>query len=308
MKKLLTFLCCIITVCVNAQVTPGVQQKINKFHIIDSATKKPVITSVTIARANLTITTEKDGVFIIPGDLTKMRDTINFNTQGYQPVKLSLSNLSVMDTIKLKKYTVQKIFSNLSYKDDTLLNDFNRRDVGYYAGICTVLAKFEYHQLAQKFTTQKAGVRLKTARIIRLIYNNADVEQPTKYHLRVYDTDAKTGGPSRDLCNEVIEVSSSDGQQNNVNLKKYNIVIPGKTFFVAIEWMQDYYNSANSAYFDTKTKKKVIVPGYKPAIGISPITGKDINIWALSFKNEWKPYTYFAPFGTDLAIRVSIEY
>lgn len=311
MKKLLIFVCSLINFCVSAQNTPAVKPKLNTFHIIDSLTKKPVITTIIIARAGLTITTEKDGIFVIPGDLAKMRDTVILNSQGYTVTRLPLTILSMMDTIRLKKNIIQKSIANLNYTKDTVLNDFSRFDVGYYAGISTEIAKFEYLQLAQKFTVPKAGIRLITVDVIRLAYNNTDpslMVQNTKYHLRFYDINPKTGGPGRDLCNEVVEVSNNDDQQNKVDLRKYTITVPGKAFFIAVEWMQDYYNAGYSRYTDAKTKKQVIVPTYKPAIGISPVIGKEINIWALNFKNEWKPFTYFMPFGTDLAMSATIAY
>lgn len=51
--------------------------------------------------------------------------------------------------------------------------------------------------------------------------------------------------------------------------------------------------------------KKLI--NYRPAIGISPIKGSKQNIWGLNLMKQWKPYTYFAPDFTDLAITAIIR-
>jgi hypothetical protein len=130
----------------------------------------------------------------------------------------------------------------------------------------------------------------------------------TKFRIRVYDIDPVTNGPGRDLCTEVIEESKSVGSQVTKNLKKYNIIIPNKVFFIAIEWLRDYYNGGYSISYKFDENKPTKQVNYRPAIGISPITGKKLNIWALNFKREWQPFTYFMPFGTDLAIKASIEY
>ncbi|NNU34626.1 hypothetical protein HK413_12075 [Mucilaginibacter sp. S1162] len=284
------------------------QRKKNTFHIIDSLSNKPVTTSVTIVRAKLFITTENDGIFVIPGDLSAMRDTIIFNAQSYEPLKMTLHDLDGRDIIKLKKYEIAQAPPGLNFKNDTLLNDFDRDKVEYYAGISTGTEVFNYRQLAQKFTLKNSGVKLTGAKIIRLVFNAYYEEQHTKYRLRIYDVDNRTGGPGKDLASEVIEISSSDGQQNNANLKKYNIIIPNKTFFIAIEWMRDYHNASFTEIYEPKQYKSVKIESYKPTIGLSPIQGKELNIWAMNFKGEWKPYTYFMPFGTDTAIKAVVEY
>jgi hypothetical protein len=158
--------------------------------------------------------------------------------------------LSNVDTIKLRK----NVYSGnnkmkTSFKNDTLLNDYNRLDITYYAGLHNGDSEFQYLQLAEQFDVPKAGMLLKNVVINRLAfyqyyitqYENTELEY-TKFRIRLYDVDAITGGPGKDLCNEIIEVKSSDQKQKDINLKSYNIVIPNKTFFVAVEWLRDYYN------------------------------------------------------------------
>jgi hypothetical protein len=311
MRTILLFILCLYALASAAQIKPAVQppQKLNTFYLVDSATRKGMAVSVAIVRANLFITTEPDGVFVIPGDLTKMRDTIIFSAQNYQSIKFPLNLLNGLSVISLKKDIVQKSILNASFKNDTLLNDFERDEVAYHAGVTTEHERFDYKQIAQKFTLQKSGVSLKAVKVIRLAYAWRDGLHAAKYRLRVYDADPKTGAPGKDLCAEQIEVSSANDQkQNNINLKKYGIIIPNKTFYIAVEWLRDNYNAAEVVIYDRKQKKMITYENYQPAIGLSPIKGNDLNIWALTIKNEWKPYTYFMPFGTDLAIKATIEY
>jgi hypothetical protein len=310
MKKLLTFICCILTFGANAQ------QKFNTFYIVDSASKKAIpVVSITLVRAKLSITTEKDGIFTIPGNIAMMRDTVVFYAQNYLQLKMPLHKLDGMDTIKLNKFVFKPLVTKLNYKEDTLLNDFKRRDVSYYAGIDTETMLFEYLQLAQQFEVPKIGIKLKSVTMNRLAfsvdyqtqYDFTELEH-TKFRIHIYDINQVTGGPGNDLCDQVIEVKSGDSRQLGINLKKYNIVIPNKTFFIAVEWLRDNFNIGYSMVYDEKLKKDVKRINYRPAIGISPITGKKLNIWGLEFNHEWKLYTYFSPFGTDLAIKATIEY
>jgi hypothetical protein len=315
MKKLLPFLCCLFTICVHAQ------QKLNTFHVVDNKTQKPIpATSITIVRAKLSITTEKDGIFVIPGNLEKMRDSVILYAQNYELFKITLAQLNGMDTIRLSKITNNLVTARLNYKDDTLLNNYNRSEIAYYAGLNTETAQFDYLQLAQRFNVQKPGIRLKSVVVNKLSFNvvysitdpdsqydSTELEHTT-YRVHIYDVNTLTGGPGKDLSDKIIEVKILDSKQSNFNLKKYNIIIPNKTFFVAIEWLRDYYNLGYVMVHDKKLKRNVQQLNYRPTIGISPITGKKLNIWGLDYKHNWKPYTYFMPFGTDLAIKAGIEY
>jgi hypothetical protein len=313
MKRAITFIACIFSLLANAQ------QKMNKFHIVDSLSGKAIpSTAVTIVRAKLSITTEKDGIFIIPGNLALMRDTVILNTQSYKQIRLPLHKLNGMDTIRLTKFVAETRNEKLKYRDDTLLNDYAKRDIVHYAGISTQTASFDYLQWAQQFSVFKPGILLKQVTLNRLAFG-LDLSDrtwtglvyldPTKFRIRIYDIDPVTNGPGRDLCNQVIEESKGNGRrQLTINLKKYNIILPNTTFFVAIEWLRDYYNAGFVGLYDAKLRKVVQQSNYRPAIGISPVKGNKLNIWALNYKREWQPYTYFWPFGTDLAIKASVEY
>ncbi|MGF7077936.1 hypothetical protein [Mucilaginibacter sp. UYCu711] len=320
MKKALLIIACIFSLYANAQ------EKINTFHLIDEDTRKPVPSvSVAIIRAGLSITTEKDGVFAIPGDLDKMRDTVILYVQNYAERKIQLHLLNGLDTLWLKKLpgpTVSNIRVNV--KADTLLNDYRKEDVGYYTGLHSGDSPFGYLQLAQQFTVAKEGTILKNVTIHRLAFNlnydwaggrdrdpyqNRYTElEHTKFRIRVYDIDPATGAPGKDLCNETIEIKDRDESGVGTNLKTYNIIIPHKTFFIAVEWLRDYYNMTYTRVYNADYRKIKKLTNYRPSIGISPIKGDKLNIWALNLKHEWKPFTDYSPDFTDLAIKAVIKY
>ncbi|MFD2147190.1 hypothetical protein [Mucilaginibacter antarcticus] len=259
MKTLIIIAACLLAFVANAQ------DKMNKFHIVDSLTEKPMPqTSVTIVRAKLSIATEKDGVFIIPGDLSNMQDTVILNSQNYRQLKIPIYLMDGMDTIRLSKFVIEHFDEKLKFDNDTLLNDYNRKDVVHYAGINTRTANFDYLQMAQQFYIAKPGTTLKSITLNRLAFG-LDLSgltwsgmvrmDKTKFRIRVYAIDPVTKGPGRDLCNQVIEEDESVGRQVNINLKKYNIHIPDTTFFVAIEWIRDFYNAGFSLGYDPKTNR-----------------------------------------------------
>jgi hypothetical protein len=66
------------------------QQKLNTFRVVDSVSKKPIaFATVSLIRSKLSISTESDGIFNIPGDLKLLRDTVLISAQGYGEYKNS---------------------------------------------------------------------------------------------------------------------------------------------------------------------------------------------------------------------------
>lgn len=287
------------------------QDKPNIFHIIDSETSKAVpLVSISILRAGLSITTEKDGVFIIPGNMLSMRDTIVFQAQNYVPVKMPLSMLALSSNIPISKYKFDVAGTALKYKNDTVINVIEKLEVNHYAGVDTETSYFNYLQLAQQFEAPVAGCRLNRIRVYRMAFNDPPgyTSQRAAYRLRFYDVDPVTGGPGCDLTNDVVEITDDERRQDGSALSKYNIIIPQKKFFVAVEWLRNVGNEGYSMLYDPKTKAYKQRDNYRPAIGIAPKTGKKLNVWGLNFKHQWAPYNYFMPFGTDLAITATVEY
>ncbi|TCD01173.1 hypothetical protein [Pedobacter psychroterrae] len=312
MKRMILFLLCILTLSLKGQ------EKGNAIYIADRTTKLAIPSvTVAIARAKLAITTEKDGLITIPGDLKRMRDTVIFAVQTYQTVKYALQDLSGVDTIFLNKIDAEPLIGVTDARTELVLNDYDRKEIALYAGRQTETSRFECLQLAQQFEVSRAGMLLKQVVIGRLAFvldyfdtiqrDLVGIEETT-FRIRIYDVDSLTGRPGKDLCNKIIEVRDKDNRQFTVNLSPYKIAIPNKTFFVAIEWMRDFRNMGYDMVYDEKIKKEVQIFSYRPAIGISPLISSELHIWGLDFKGNWKPYTYFSPDYTDLAIKATVAY
>ena len=90
------------------------------------------------------------------------------------------------------------------------------------------------------------------------------------------------------------------------------MIIPGKTFFVAIEYIKILYNERYTPIKEDNKSGNMINTNkrfsavYQPFVGMSPAKGNRVNTWALSSDNTWIQYTYFAPDLTDLAISAKV--
>lgn len=298
MKNILTILFCFFLLYAKAQ------PKLNRFHVVDMESKRAIPSvSVIIIRAKLSITTQDDGVFIIPGNLKSLRDTVVVYARNYSQFKSPLNKLYGADTIRLSRLHTDAYSAPVLYHGDTVLNNYEKNDISHYAGMNSESARFDYLQLAQKFYINKKNTSLRNVTVNRM----RDF-MPTRFRIRIYAMDATNGGPGQDLCKEIIETVDLERSEYVFDLKKYNIIIPDKIFFVAVEWMRDYYNRSRSPVYNKKTGKIDTLEVYRPFVGIAPTTAKKLNIWGLSFKMEWKPYDYFSPFGTDLAMKAIVAY
>lgn len=317
MKRILLIICSIATVTGYAQQP----QKVNTFHVVDFNTKEPIpYTSIKILKAKLAITTEADGVFNIPGDLAAMRDTIVLSAQTYVPFKIPLSRLASTDIIKLIKIEGKDQQAQIKLSTKLTLNDYPDDDIGLYAGVATDNAPFNYLQIAQHFVTNTPNNRL-----VSVTINKPSDWLLTKFRIKIYDTNLETGGPGADLCDQVIDIDNEDEVNARLNrqgsyrkyvesklitvdLREYNVIIRNKSFFVAVEWLRDFFNATKTPVYNKVTNKVDTAIVFRPYIGISPIKGKKLNIWVMQLDGKWKTYDHFFPFGTDLAIKATVGY
>jgi len=314
MKRILLIICCIISAA-------GYAQKVNTFHVVDSSTGKPVpYTSISILKAKLAITTEADGVFNIPGKLGALRDTITLNAQTYAPLKLALSKLATVDTIRLTKVIGKHSEVKNKFSAKLILNNYLADDIGLYAGVATDDASFNYLQIAQRFAASTTNNRLASITI-----NKTSDWMLTKFRIRIYDIDPANGGPGADLFGGIIDVDNQDyvndflnrrsdytsyveSKKTTIDLNRYNIIIPHKNFFVAVEWLRDFFNASKAPVYNKFTKKIDTAIVFRPYVGISPVKGDKLNIWVMELNGKWKTYDHFYPLGTDLAIKATVEY
>ena len=263
----------------------GYAQRTHEGVVVEKKTGKAVpYASVRLLKENIAVSANEKGVFKLAtkGDL--ITDTLIVTAVGYRSLKIR---------------------------------------IGAFAGLDKENENFDYLQIAQKFELARAGAILKQVKLMRLVWhiaaNDSNIWIPntriaperTKFLIRVYDIDSLTGNPGRDLCDSLIEIKSNEWKNISANLSNFKIKIPGKSFFVAVQWLRLPYNEC-FLRLSTDTGNSFYTNGprlaYKPAIGVSDLTGKNLNTYALNFKNEWNIYTHFVPDYTDFAISAQVEY
>ncbi|MES2827298.1 MAG: hypothetical protein V4687_04060 [Bacteroidota bacterium] len=200
------------------------------------------------------------------------------------------------------------------------LNDFGKDEIYYYTGISSSTAKFDYLQIAQRLETPVVNAVLNSVEISRMMPYYQDVRiinfDVTTFKINIFNTDPITNGPGKVIKTAEILIKDKRSRTITVNLDKYKIKIPGKSFFISIEFIRDKVNErltpmtldGNVEPLSVDLKPHQFIGSYQPYVGMSPIKGKQINTWALTQYNKWVIYDYFAPDYTDFAISAVISY
>ncbi|MBC7758728.1 MAG: hypothetical protein H7069_07735, partial [Phormidesmis sp. FL-bin-119] len=122
----------------------------------------------------------------------------------------------------------------------SVLNDYKDDGLHYYIGAHTPLRKFDYRQIAQKFTAS-----FKDALVSKIILNRfISVENDTRlidfdqtmFKLNIYSKDS-SGRPGIKLNSTDIIIADKASKRIIIDIKSKGIKLPDKTFFVAIEYL-----------------------------------------------------------------------
>jgi len=199
----------------------------------------------------------------------------------------------------------------------SILNEIPKNGVRFYIGFQKVNEKFNYIQAAQKYNCEKAGSLLQKVELHRAIIpvNNGGRRfgEPasTSFYLKIYDVDSLTGGPGKSLINDAFMVRNGTNSIVKIDLKKQKIVIPGKAFFVGIEWIFDKHNqrlmNIKPDQFIKDKRFEVADLIYQPFLGMVKNNKAYSDAWVMTPEHTWKLYTHNLPYMTDLSITAYIE-
>lgn len=129
--------------------------------------------------------------------------------------------------------------------------------------------------------------------------------QTCRYRLRIYQVDVNNQ-PIQELCTKPIVIEREPPVDNtNIDLTKYNILVPKGRFMVAVEWIPARKNI--NYVFWTKLFNSM-GQSMRPFVGINEERGTQLNVMALDFAGNWKPFDYLSPYYTDLAMECEIGY
>ncbi|MGY4384488.1 hypothetical protein ACVWYN_001514 [Pedobacter sp. UYP24] len=192
------------------------------------------------------------------------------------------------------------------------LNRIQKDSVRFYIGFQKITEQFNYLQAAQKFSVDKNGSILQQVDLYRAIlpfrdgFAAADEPDSTTFLVRIYDVDSLTGSPGASLISEPLTIRNSSNSLIKIDLSKEKIIIPGKTFFVGIEWLFNLRNQRNMTDDPDRsaqgTHDVVSDRIYQPFIGMVKNNKHTSDAWVMTPEHKWMLYTHNLPYMTDLSI------
>jgi hypothetical protein len=265
--------------------------------VLNKTTKDKVpFASLSLIKAKVSVNTNENGVFKFSNYTSIPKDTLVVTCMGYSPISIPLTNVEKsslkIELTEMTHHLKEVVVFNNNFKNKTTLNDFDQFNGPYWGGGGYT------NQIAQHFIAPSPNAMLKNIKIAR---QSIPILLPlrTIFRLRFYAVDSATNAPTYDLTDKVIEVKSKS-KIVKFDLEKYNIYLPNKDFFVAIEWLRIPYN-LNIRKHKEKTEKY-----YTPSIGFYENSAQYMDIWVLGLNNVWHKHP--SNFSSNLAIAVSIKY
>jgi hypothetical protein len=255
-------------------------QKLFTGVVLDKETRFAIaFATVGLIHENIGTNSDEKGQFKLVSRLY-LKDSIRISCVGYQTASFPLA--AVADSLMVALEPKRTVLREVLIKGSTapvVLNEFNNCSLNYYH-----VSLGAINQVAVCFEAPRPNMQLTE---ISLCKESADA----LFRLRIYGLDSITGSPSGDLTDTVIEVRSSK-RKLSINLAKYYIVLPGRYFFIAVEWLFIPTNS-----FTMKTKlngARYRYTSYHPGIGYKnnnngEPTGRVNKVWVQNYNGQWKP-------------------
>ena len=249
-----------------------------KGKVINNKTNQPVTyASISLIKANKGNNTDENGNFIIPIK-EQLHDTLIISCVGYENLKVPIDELPTNLLFRLieKVATLKEVivYNTKNVKSITLNKftgiGFDRLSISDYLT-----------QIAQPLYTLEKNALLTEVHIYKS-------QEKALFRVRIYDIDSITQKPFYDLCDTVIEIHSTKNHVQ-IDMTKYNIRIPGNTFYVAIEWLKIPYNEYQ---FTTSFQgRKNVATGYHPSIILGKkITNTNQIPWSKNHTGTWQKF------------------
>lgn len=255
-------------------------QAVYKGTVINKNTRAFVpFATVGLVKGNIGVNADEQGRFTL-GAGKYERDTLLISSVGYEPSTFPVTEFPADARFEIpeKKIALKEVILR-NYKSAVTLNDYDG------CGLNSYYSSGSMTQIVQPFQCPAVNALLSEINICK----QGDY---ATFRIRLYDVDSISGKPSTNLADTVIEVRSGK-RHVQVNLEKYHIIIPGKHFFIGIEWL--YIPSNKSVIKVKRDGQKIPLSQFSPFIFLktrkpgSDPSEKQLHAWQLDFRGQWLP-------------------
>jgi hypothetical protein len=259
--------------------------------VVEKSTGKAVpYATIGLIKQNVGTNANENGEFTIDCRQPDI-DSVIISSIGYITVHLPVQELKTNPTISLS-------LSEKRLRTVVIKNKWTYSEVGKYNGYKDCFTSNGYQsQVAKKICAAFANSFLETVQV-RTSRNQGE----SMFRLRIYDVDSLTNGPGEELTDTLIQVNSQKGI-TSIDMSPYQVWLPGKSFFVAIEWLIISFNEHRFSAKYQGSKKEFL--NYNPCVCFTtePPSMPD-EMWGLAYSGKWHRQSQ----SYALAISATVKY
>lgn len=272
MKKILFFLLISTTVF---------SQRINfKGKLVDKETQAPIVyANLSFLKSNKGVSSNEDGTFSMNLSKKYLEYQVHISCLNYKDTIVFAKDL-YQKTLYLapKSFTLDEITLTKKVDKSVVLGEVKNKVQGVHTAGMRMLAKYFPNDKRANCCTYLETITIHFA-------NRNKHRKKSKFRVRIFSKDVKTGLPKEDILNVNLPVEIADGQeQTAIDISNYNIEMPKNGIFIAFEKLFIPFNEYGKNEKDAENEFF-----YAPIIGYSKYNKKDRNENMYMFvKGEWR--------------------
>lgn len=260
MKRYLLLL--LIPISLKAQV---------KGRLIDQVTNKSVpYVNIWVENEPFGTTSDEKGFFKLDKDY-QSKDVI-FSAIGYETKKVSWGSISSI--VKLQPQVIELnefVFNSNKEPIEKITGEFKKSRINKFFG-----AGEKPNIWARFFPYQQTYLKTPYLKKVR-VYSMSE-NANTKFNVRIYAIDS-LGKPGKYLYDKnIIGIAEKGKKLTEIDLASFDIIMPEKGVFIAIEWFIIESNKYESYYKEKGSRKKIIETCYDPCFGTISVESNE-NSW-----------------------------
>ncbi len=269
------------------------QQNVFKGKLLDAKTKAPIVyANISFLNTTKGISSTEKGTFLMYINPKYLKGKVHVSCLNYKDTIVNASDINSKTLFMIPKENVIDEVAISKRVDKTILIDKIKKKVhGVHSAGMRMMAKYFPNTKKNKCCNSISKVQ---------IYFSKRHSKKSKFRIRVFDKDEKTGLPKNDLLNVNLPITISEGQLKvEVDLSSYYIEMPKKGLFIAFEKLFIPFNEYGKK--QSESESEVL---YAPIIGFTKYNYKKQKdrtyyyvkgIWTKSALNKISRFRKFAP-------------
>jgi len=269
------------------------QQVLFKGTLLDAKTKKPVVyANISFLNSNKGISTTTEGTFAMYVQQKYTYTKVHISCLNYKDTIVEAIDLSNSTLLLQPKLNILEEVVLTKRVNRTFLQDKVKKKVhGIHSVGMRMMAKYFPKDKKNKYRSYVSKAT---------IYFSKRHNKKSKFRVRVFNRDDKTGLPKDDILNVNVPVIITEGQLKvEVDLSNYDIEMPTNGLFIAFEKLFIPFNEYGKK--QSASENEVF---YAPVIGFTKYNYKKPKdrtyyyikgLWSMSALNQISRFKKFAP-------------